>query len=454
MTRVICSPDENMIEETLFKMEEDDKIDYRKKVSREIELHSSIDFKSNLRLMTILIFTTLQIPFQYYYVYYKYPIPEGAPPWIKHTIMVSSVVFLFLEILEYRKWNYRFTDRKIPFTLFMIRAALLGGILLIGKYSFDHSILTLFFILIVFYTYEAFAFPIGLIISIILSVMFVIPGFIQFTQSDSQYLIVFTIYRSLIMILFYLFAYFWNKDREHSDQNRKLLKELNISDQNLREYARRVGQTAALEERTRLARDIHDSVGHALTAIQIQLSKAEAYFERNQNESRKAVQEAKATAQDAMADVRESLNMLNSDKNINFSVEAEITTLLESLKRAGYRASCQIKGDYKSYNYAVLITLFRFVQEGITNILKHAGPCEVLLRIDFGKEHLTCLLEDKGKGFDPAQQVGKSHFGLEGLKNRVTLVRGTFELDSAPGRGCCLKTVLPKDPVNFIGYEP
>ncbi len=403
--------------------------------------------------MTILIFTTLQVPFQYYYVYYKYPLPEGAPPWIRHMIMISSVLFILLEILEYKKWNYRFADRKIPFTLFMVRAVLLALILLVGKYNFDHSILTLFFILIVFYSYEAFAFPIGLIISIILSVMFVIPGFIQFTRSESQYLIVFTIYRSLIMILFYLFAYFWNKDREHSDQNRKLLKELNISEQNLREYARRVGQTAALEERTRLARDIHDSVGHALTAIQIQLSKAEAYFERNQNESWDAIKVARKTAKDTMADVRESLNILNSDKNVNFSVEGEIAPLLDNLRRAGNRVDSSISGDYTAYNYAVLITLFRFIQEGITNILKHAGSCSVELSIDFGQDNLVCILKDNGKGFDPRKQRRQGHFGLDGLENRVTLVRGSFEISSAPGKGCTLKTVLPKDPVSLIGYN-
>ncbi len=422
-------------------------------IQERIPLHSSIDFKSNLRLMTILIFITLQIPLQYFSIYHKYPLPEGAPEWIKHFIIAVSVLYLALEILEYKLWNYRYAKRTIPLGLFSFRTALLLVIILAGKYSPDHTILSMFIILLVFYSYDAFAFPLGLTLCILTSGTFFTLGLIDVYRDDSQYPVIVTTYRSLIMVLFYLFAYFWNKDREYSDRNRALVEELNTSEKNLQEYARRVGQTAALEERTRLARDIHDSVGHALTAIQIQLSKAEAYFSLNQEESRQAVVDANKTAKDAMTDVRESLNILNSDKNISFSIERELKPLLDTLTKAGHSITWNIEGDYSTYNYAVLITLFRVIQEGVTNILKHAGICDVYLNIDFGRDKATCILKDTGSGFKPADAGGDGHFGLNGLANRVALVRGSFKINSSPGTGCTLTTVLPKDPVSLIGYD-
>ncbi len=89
----------------------------------------------------------------------------------------------------------------------------------------------------------------------------------------------------------------------------------------------------------------------------------------------------------------------------------------------------------------------------MTNILRHAGICRVKLQVSFGEDIMTCKLVDTGVGFAPDTIASKTHFGLEGLENRVTLVRGTFKVESSPGNGCTLTAELPRDPVSLIGYE-
>ena len=105
----------------------------------------------------------------------------------------------------------------------------------------------------------------------------------------------FLVFRTVGIVFFYLLAWFWDTERRRSQENRRLLTELHASQRQLRQYASDLGKTVALEEGTRLARDIHDNIGHALTAIGIQLTKALAYFDVEAEQSRQAVIAAHTT---------------------------------------------------------------------------------------------------------------------------------------------------------------
>ena len=301
-----------------------------------------------------------------------------------------------------------------------------------------------------FYAYFALPRPVGFgILTVCIAAPLVQQLVISGGKPWDSTSVGFLTYRILTVIFFYGLAWLLDAEKKRSEENRRLLRRLRASDSRLREYADRVAGTVALEERTRLARDIHDSLGHALTAIKIQLSKAVAYHDVDLDESFAAVNAARETADDAMKDIRESLGRLNG--------EAAAITLAEGLPRlvnrlddSGVEVQYRYQGSEEGYNYSVLMGLYRFVQEGVTNILKHASASRASLIVEFGPAEATAELNDNGTGFNPAEPESDpvtDHYGLRGLRRRLELVRGTMEVVSKPGEGTRLFARVPKDPV-------
>lgn len=411
------------------------------------------DFKSSLRLMVVVLFMLFQLPGQYRFLWSRFREPREGDLKIALLFSFCMLVFLLLEIMEYRKWDYRFEGPPVPRLLFGARVAAVVTVMVLGELHMGDPGLHFYLTLLVFYAFFAFPFPVSLSFCLLLmSGMFVDELFLDDAPHRTQVSFFYSVHKALVMVMYYLFAYFWKKDRDANDENRRLVGDLKASRNQLEEYARMVGETSALEERTRLARDIHDSVGHALTAIQIQISKAEAFQKIDPDESREALVEARDTAREAMSDIRGSLTMLN-DRLHRISLREEIGPLVQRLESSGCSVKLSIRGEEEGFNYAVLMALFRILQEGITNILRHAESREAGLDLDFREDEVLLRLWDEGKGFDPdtASDPQEGHYGLDGLKNRVELIRGKLDISSEPGKGCRIEARLPRDPVNIIG---
>ena len=378
------------------------------------------------------------------------------------------ILYVGIEVFEYVRSSYRYENPGLPRLLFLIRILLLIlPIVLLplisrtaGPVSDRYTRYALpgqtFMLLSLIPFYAHFAFPRGVGVGI-LAVSIALPvGFEIIVRDFSRWdanMLGFLTYRTLAILVFYVLAVLLDAERNRSDENRKLMKRLQTSESQLRQYAERVAHTVALEERTRLARDIHDSLGHALTAIKIQLSKAEAYHDVDAGESMSAVKAAKDTAEDAMKDIRESLGRLNGD-GAAVSLKTTLPRLVERLEDAGLAVDYSYRGSEEGYNYSVLMGLYRFVQEGLTNILKHAEANRVSLTVELGASEAVIEILDDGAGFrtdDGDDEFGENRYGLKGLRRRLELVRGILEIDSQPGRGTRLRAKAPKDPVALIG---
>lgn len=250
------------------------------------------------------------------------------------------------------------------------------------------------------------------------------------------------------------------KDEEASRTRAEhLLAELETSHQKLREYSTQVAELAATEERNRLAREIHDSLGHYLTVINVQLEKAIAFRERNPQEANQAVQDAKRSASEALQDVRESVGALRRS-NEEFSLSAALNELVEQLEDAEFEIDLQIEGQETGFSKAVLFMLYRAVQEGLTNVQKHASASQAIVHIEFdhASDQAVLSLRDDGKGFDtqilhqlPAKR--DNCFGLQGLLERVELVGGQMALESNTYAhdGTRLLITVPKNPLALNG---
>jgi signal transduction histidine kinase len=258
-----------------------------------------------------------------------------------------------------------------------------------------------------------------------------------------------------VMLLTPVIARIIRREEQSRQRTEQLLNDLKVSNLQLRAYAEQAAELSASEERNRLARDIHDSLGHHLTAVSIQLEKALAYQDRAPEVTTQAIRDAKQAATEALQNVRRSVSALR-DSDGDFSLKTALNNLVNRLNNDQFSITFSITGDETGYSRSVLMTLYRTAQEGLTNIEKHAQASAVVLTITLGEEEASLLLRDDGQGFDTttldtAPTAQASRFGLQGIRERLDSVRGQLALQSAPQRGTELAITIPKQ---FITETP
>ena len=233
-----------------------------------------------------------------------------------------------------------------------------------------------------------------------------------------------------------------------------LLASLEASHTQLKHYATRVADLAATEERNRLAPDIHDSLGHHLAAINIQLEKANAYRERDPSRAYEAINHAQRTVQAALKDVRESVGSLRQDSE-PFLFQESLNDLLRRMHHSDLELTLIQTGDSSRYSRLKLMILYRVIQEGLTNVHKHARASQVTIALDFGAQQATLELTDNESGFDAAawksRQNEQTNHGLIGLRERLSLVGGTLDIQSRPQE---TKLTIRIPQAHFLAHFP
>lgn len=222
----------------------------------------------------------------------------------------------------------------------------------------------------------------------------------------------------------------------------QLLQEVAHSHRQLTIYARQVAELATLKERNRIARDIHDGLGHALMAINIQLEKALVYHEISSQEAVEAVRAAKQVARGALQEVRCSVQALRSNQE-GFSCLQGMAFLIQQLRASQFSVDYYVEGDEADFSQEIRLTLYRVAQEAFTNIQKHAYAKKVEVLLQFDEQEARMRICDNGWGFDPefVQQKaakGAAGYGLQGMRERITLV----PLETGAAEPCFLAPVL------------
>ena len=217
--------------------------------------------------------------------------------------------------------------------------------------------------------------------------------------------------------------------------------ELRVVNQRLRKYALLIEDRAMREERNRIAREIHDSLGHSLTAQNIQLANALLYLHSNLDRTESFLVEAKKLGSHALQDVRHSVATLRSDPLRGKSLSLAIAELVADLKyRTEIIYDCEINIPHQLPN-EITTTVYRILQEALTNIIKHSQAIKVKISIQLVANDLEVLIKDNGKGFNPKENT--TGFGLQGMRERATALGGQFNLVSLPGMGCQVIATIP-----------
>ncbi|MEV6301984.1 sensor histidine kinase [Actinoplanes sp. NPDC051861] len=209
--------------------------------------------------------------------------------------------------------------------------------------------------------------------------------------------------------------------------------ELAAAHERLREYAAQIEALAALRERNRVARDIHDGLGHALTVMQMQIKAARAVPGRADEMLAKAQEQA----EEALREVRRSVGTLREPR----TAEPLTDTLRELAEAAGVVTDLDIRGTRRALPPETEEALFRTAQEGLTNVRKHARASRASLVLDYSKSDTVWIeVRDDGPGAVTGDSGG---FGLLGLRERAAQLGGALTFDSSPDGGALLRMEVP-----------
>ena len=189
---------------------------------------------------------------------------------------------------------------------------------------------------------------------------------------------------------------------------------LGLVNQQLREYALLIEDRAMLQERNRIAREIHDSLGHSLTAQNLQLANALLYLRSDLDRTETFLVEAKNLSSHALQDVRHSVSTLRSDplqgKSLSLAI-AELVADVQSRTEIVYHCETDIPDRLLSNE--VTSTVYRIVQEALTNTIKHSQATKVKVSLQLVADELEVKIKDNGIGFNP--QENTTGFGLQGM---------------------------------------
>jgi signal transduction histidine kinase len=230
-----------------------------------------------------------------------------------------------------------------------------------------------------------------------------------------------------------------NEERAHGEVAR-LVTELEDANQRLREYALQIEELATTKERNRLAREIHDGLGHFLTTIFMQIQAARAVMEANPKRSMDAMNTAQNLTQEALEEVRRSVASLRDVPGETLPLPERIEKMIKNYETTELEPEMTILGSVRLLSSQAQLTIFRSAQEGINNACKHAQASKIWVILDYRDENLVRLtVRDNGVG---AEQIDGG-FGLIGLQERVKLLDGAFQINTVPGQGFTLEVAIP-----------
>lgn len=200
------------------------------------------------------------------------------------------------------------------------------------------------------------------------------------------------------------------------------------------------------EERRRVAREIHDGPAQSLANIVLRLEIAEKLLEIEPNKVKKEIHDLNNVVRENLKDIRRIIFDLRPMALDNLGIVETIKNYVKNYEKTyGIECELTIEGKEKPIKPSIEIAFFRIVQEGMTNVAKHAGSnkCRIFLR--FSEDWLNAQIVDYGKGFDIEEVLNNpgEHFGLIGIRERIEMYSGKFSIQSAPGKGTIFEFGIP-----------
>jgi signal transduction histidine kinase len=205
-------------------------------------------------------------------------------------------------------------------------------------------------------------------------------------------------------------------------------------------------RAAVAEERARIARELHDVIGHSVSVMTVQASGVRRLLRPEQEREREALLIVEQTGREALAEMRRLVGVLRRPEEAPARAPqpslAHLDRLVEQARDAGLPVDVRIDGEPSQLPAGIDLTAYRLVQEGLTNAIKHAGATRAEIVVRYGDEDVELLVTDDGRGTSSAGADGGGH-GLVGMRERVAVYGGELDAGPRPEGGYALRARLP-----------
>jgi signal transduction histidine kinase len=219
---------------------------------------------------------------------------------------------------------------------------------------------------------------------------------------------------------------------------------------------RALAEQAVADERRRIARELHDVVAHHVSVMGVLATGARRMLRRDPDSADEALGTIEDTSRTTLREMRRLLDVLRTEAEPAADLVpqpglAAITALVEQVRDAGLPVALRVDGTPVELDPGVALTVYRIVQEGLTNALKHAGSATAQVRLAFDATALTVEVVDTGRGPQPGgERIGH---GLVGMRERVALYGGTLHTGPRPGGGYRMQARMPMDQLGATTIE-
>jgi signal transduction histidine kinase len=209
-------------------------------------------------------------------------------------------------------------------------------------------------------------------------------------------------------------------------------------------------RTAALGERMRLAREIHDVIAHSVSVMVIQAAGARTVMDRDPLRAESALRSVERAGREALAEMRRLLGVLADGQDLRALAPQpgleDLPELVSSTRAAGLNASIRVDGDPVAVTQGLSLCAYRVVQEALMNTLKHAGPTQAEVYLRWCEDALELRVSDTGRVVSRGvgePVAGSSGHGITGMRERAALHGGSVEAGSAPDGGFVVRATIP-----------
>lgn len=222
-----------------------------------------------------------------------------------------------------------------------------------------------------------------------------------------------------------------------SDTWRKEHEALDAANRHLRGYATTIEHLATSRERVRLARAMHDTLAHSLSAIVVQLEAIDALQAGDPAAAGARLDQVRQQARAGLEETRQAIQDLRAAPVEELGLARALEQLVRQFGRhSGMQSDCQIQGEPIPLLPAQANALYRIAEEALHNVERHAQATRLIVCLTYA-DGAALTIQDNGRGFDPVQ-VDPDKYGLVGIRERAELVGGRVTVDSVPNRGTTL----------------
>lgn len=368
----------------------------------------------NLYIIKIIIYTIFFILSLYF---------ENAQQQRLYILIAVFFIFVANNISKY----FINKQNKLYITSFLIDLALIYMLELNSRLLINYFLHS-FYILVLLEASITLEIKSGMIIgisTIIVSLIkFIYLVYYKFNLSNISQMFFFLMVNILILIIA-AFAQYNKQEREKKDL---LYKELLDAHKKLKEYTDEVQRLSVIEERNRIARDIHDNLGHNMTALIMQLQMADHYIKADSLKSQELLENSVKTAKESLAGIREVVETLR-ETGTSLSPDKAIKVLIDEFsEKTGTEIDLKIEGKVIN-NQEAATAMYHILQEGLTNAVRHGSATKIWVILNYTEDSINFSINDNGTGTDNI----KEGYGMKGINERVKAFNGNVEFKSNNG---------------------